>query len=262
MRRLFLLLAAIQLHANIQVVYHIAMMNNWEAIVKEQLERLESTGFGDAFDAMTVTVVGPKKFFPKVEALFKAKKFRKKVQVIYAGRDLALYEFPAIEMVQEIARHSPEANILYMHNKGVTHYGKVTEKPSRLWRRYMEYFAIDRWKDCIEALKTSNACGVDLALSAHSHLPFFGGNIWWGRGDYLATCTLFHNSRYDCENFIGTGLNFKPTTFHQSGENPQLTWVTYPSHPEYFAFDPTKSPYHKGILNLYSFPYLEEYYKK
>lgn len=249
------------LHADvngIDIVYHIATMYNWQDIVREQLRKLEQSGLGTACDSLTVTVVGPK--IVKVHLLFKDLSFLHKVTIIHASKNLKKFEFPGIEKVRQIARNKPNTKILYMHTKGVTHFGKPSEQPVRHWRQYMEYFAIERWQDCIKALETADICGVDYTKSIHGH-HFFAGNFWWSRAAYISTCRLERKNRFDCEDFIGRGKDPIAKTFHQSGENPKLLNL-YPqaSFPEYYFFPPP-SPYHQGIMNLYNFNYLAEYYR-
>lgn len=243
---------------DIQIVYHIATMNNWEDIVWEQLHRVQQSGLGDACRRMTITVVGPQ--VDKVHQIVKHFDFSNKMNIIHAGNALNAYEFPGIEMVQKIATKKPHCKILYMHTKGVTHYQKPSEQPVRCWRRYMEYFTIDKWKRCIRALETANICGVDYTRSIHGHY-FFAGNFWWSTAAYAATCELRRNTRFDCEDFIGRGVGPVAKSFHQSGENPQvINKYSREKFPDYYFFTPS-SPYHKGIMNLYAFSYLEEYYK-
>lgn len=250
--------AEISERQSIDIVYHIATLGNWEEIVHEQIDTLERSGLGDACDSLTVTIVGTE--IEKVYQHFSNLNFYHKVKLIHASQNLHQYEFPGIEMVLQIAHNNPNARILYIHSKGVTHHGSSREQPSRFWRRYMEYFVIERWEDCIHALDEADVCGVDWTLSV-SGLPFFAGNFWWGRGEYISTCQLNHNNRYDCEAFIGTGNQPIAKTFHQSGENPKLmNLYTYENFPHFFHFHPTV-PYHRGIMNLYTFCYIDEYYR-
>jgi hypothetical protein len=242
---------------NIDIVYHIATLNHWKEIVREQLRVLEQSGLGTACDSITVTVVGPQ--IHKVYSLFKNLTFHDKVTIIHASANLLEYEFPGIEMVREIALKKPKTRILYMHTKGVTHFNKPSDEPVHLWRRYMEYFNIECWRLCLDALKTVKICGVDYTNSIHGHY-FFAGNFWWGKASYISTCRLKYNNRFDCEDFIGRGENPIAKSFHQSG-NPKMQQL-FPQeiYPQYYFFSPSSS-YHKGILNLYNFCYFEEYYK-
>lgn len=248
-----------QMSSDIDVVYHIATVKNWKQIVAEQIETLEKSGLGEACDSMTITVVGGK--VEEVQDMFTNLSFYSKVNIIDASLDLHQYEFPGIDAVIRIAAVKPNAKILYIHSKGVTHYQTASEQPVRYWRRYLEYFTVTQWQDCVKALDYYDVCGVDWTLSI-SGLPFFAGNFWWSRASYILTCHLNHTNRFDCEAFIGTGTNPIAKSFHQSGENPKLTSIyTYAQFPQFFHFPPS-NPYHRGIMNLYSFCYLDEYYRE
>ncbi|MBS0634256.1 MAG: hypothetical protein JSR37_02180 [Verrucomicrobia bacterium] len=233
----------------IEIVYHIATLNNWEDIVQEQLSTLQKSGLSDRLDHLSVTVVGAE--IDRVHQLFSQLSFLDKVKIIHSSPSLDRYEFPGIEKVQEIAQRLPEAKILYMHTKGVLHYQRPTEQNVSLWRQYMEYFTIERWRDCVSALDDVDICGVDLSQSPSGR--YFSGNFWWARADYIQTCQLKQESRYNCEDFIGTGKNPTIKSFHQSGEESSAS-----SHDFHAG---SGEQYFQGILNLYNFPYLPEYYK-
>jgi hypothetical protein len=242
---------------SIEIVYHIATLNNWRNIVQEQLETLESSGLWEACDGLTVTVVGEQ--ISEVQELFRELDRPEKLKIVHVSNDLHQYEFPGIEMVQQIAQQKSAAKILYMHTKGLLHYKQNTETNVRLWRKYMEYFNMEKWQECIKALDCADICGVDLSRSPSG--SYFSGNFWWARANYITTCKLFRESRYSCEQFVGTGTqpNFK--SFHQSGENPKLvSYYSYASFPQYYHAPPGQE-YFQGVMNLYQFGYLPEYYK-
>lgn len=209
----------------IEIVYHVAMLKNWESIVKEQLARVERSGLGEACDQMTITALGRSEAFGTLKKMTTALSFKNKLRVLHISQNLHLYEFPGIEQVISIAEQNPMAKILYIHNKGVSHFGKPLETCAQSWRRYMEYFAIDHWKDCIDALEEADACGVEFTIRPNG-IPFFAGNFWWANGAYVNTCRLAYTNRFDCEDFIGTGFSPKMKSFHDSGIN--LYFEIYP----------------------------------
>ena len=56
-----------------------------------------------------------------------------------------------------------------------------------MWRRYMEYFIVEKHKDCIEYLKEYNAVGCQVSTDK---MPFcrnwcFVGNFWWSKSEYI-----------------------------------------------------------------------------
>ena len=256
--RFFILFLTVGLYGdNIDIVYHIATLNNWRDVAQEQLKTLESSGLWEACDSLTVTVVG--KQISEVKRLFERYKASEKLTIVHASKDLHQYEFPGIEMVQKIAREKPASKILYIHTKGLLHHKQHTENNVRLWRKYMEYFTIERWTDCIEALVNADICGVDYSKSPSGY--YFSGNFWWARASYIATCKLSRDSRYSCEQFVGTGTMPIAKSFHQSGENPKLlSLYPYASFPQYYHAAPGKEHF-QNIMNLYLFGYLPEFYK-
>lgn len=241
----------------IHIVYHIATLNHWESIAQEQVDKLIQFGLAEACESLTVTVVGNE--IENVYTLFRSFPFSEKIEVIHAGQNLHLYEFPGIEKVQEIAQRDPESNILYLHTKGVLHSGQSTEQNVRLWRQYMEFFLLEQWRECVTALQNVDICGVDLA-QLPSGRYFFSGNFWWAKGNYLQTCQLQRESRYDCEEFIGRGVDPRIKTFHQSGKNPRLmNLFTFQNSPQFFHGWPQQC--FESVMNLYNFGYLPEYYR-
>lgn len=242
---LFLFSCSLFAHPPIEIVYHVATLNRWEEIVQEQLQTLVSSQLAHAADRITMVVVGP--HIKKTEELIQKTSFAHKIQLIHFSENPRFCEFPGIEMVQTIAKEKPEAHILYLHSKGVSYLDPDKARNVQSWRRFMEYFTIERWQDCMESLETSNMCGVEWLNCHHTSSQkieqpgMFAGNFWWARADYLRTCPPMQGThlgpdwcfqhRFDCELFITTGSNPTPKSFHQS------------------------------CVNMYEFNYASEYYK-
>ena len=245
MRYWIFLLFSVHSYAALEIVYHIATLNSWEETVHEQLETLERSGLGAACDRLTVTVVGAE--IERVDQLFRLFSFYPKTRLIHACEDVRVCEFPGIEMARQIALEDRNAKILYLHNKGSTYTESARARHVRSWRRYLEFFLIERWQECVEALESANLCGVEWLNCTKTMAPqmetpgIFAGNFWWARADYLSTCQdaplrpwhppSLYRDRYYCEIFIASGKNSIPKTLHQSG------------------------------VNLYEFNYTQEYYK-
>ena len=211
-----LLFFFLPLCAEIQIVYHIATMTNWKAIVKEQLALVQDSGLADACDRITVVVVGPK--IKRARQLIQELIPGNKVRIIHGGKELDQYEFPSIAAARNIAQNSPNAKILYLHTKGVSHYRTPFEENVAYWRCYLNYFVIEKWRACVEALDSFDLCGVDWLEKPELH---FSGNFWWSRADYLRTCqgTAKRHGRWDSEYLIGSGNSPRAKSFHQSGRD-------------------------------------------
>jgi hypothetical protein len=148
------------------IYYHIFKVNDWQEIVTEQMSRLTSSGmFANDFK-LVVSVVGDidetlKAMFPETV------EFR-----------TSLSENDTLNYIRDTV--SDYSIVLYLHTKGVTREEKTQ---CRDWRRFMEYFVIDKWEDCVLALVKHDACGVNY-WDDHEH-PHFSGNFWWAKGSYI-----------------------------------------------------------------------------
>lgn len=156
-------------------------------------------------------------FTPQSSKITDAKR-NEKVEVVVYPKNEELRG--TLRWVRDYAKENPDDYILFFHTKGITHFTQATED----WRRYMEYFVIERWRDCVKKLDEGyDTCGVlwntDTPLGVHPH---FSGAFYWVKASYINT--LDHNyitskDRYDMEFWIGSNPNVKVFEFHNSGYN-------------------------------------------
>lgn len=140
-------------------------------------------------------------------------------------------ETDTLKWIRDYSKENPGDYVLYFHMKGITKYSPATES----WRRYMEYFVIENWKDCVAKLKEGyDCCGVmwntDTPIGIHSH---FSGNFWWANTSYINTLNhklLDSNWRFDREFWIGTGTDVKPFEFHNSRLNDKRSLIEGKGH--------------------------------
>jgi hypothetical protein len=142
----------------------------------------------------------------------------KKVEVVVYPDNLELRR--TLWWVRDYAKDNPDDYILFFHTKGITHFTQATED----WRKYMEYFVIEGWKDCIIKLDEGyDACGVlwnkDTPLG---YYPHFSGAFYWVKASYINTLdhSLIDSEwRYGMEFWIGSNPDAKIYEFHNSGYN-------------------------------------------
>eukprot|EP00276_Gloeochaete_wittrockiana_P014523 CAMPEP_0184335916 /NCGR_PEP_ID=MMETSP1089-20130417/4409_1 /TAXON_ID=38269 ORGANISM="Gloeochaete wittrockiana, Strain SAG46.84" /NCGR_SAMPLE_ID=MMETSP1089 /ASSEMBLY_ACC=CAM_ASM_000445 /LENGTH=174 /DNA_ID=CAMNT_0026660817 /DNA_START=522 /DNA_END=1046 /DNA_ORIENTATION=+ len=92
--------------------------------------------------------------------------------------------------------------VYYFHSKGVTR-----EKSACVddWRKVLEYFVIERWSDCYEALATDvgDTCGP-LFFHNFRAQRFYAGNYWWSTCKHINTLPEYDRSFYTyAEQWIG-----------------------------------------------------------
>lgn len=140
-------------------------------------------------------------------------------------------EAETLKWVRDYAKDNPEDYILYFHMKGISKQNEATED----WRKYMEYFAIERWKDCVAKLDEGyDCCGVMLnSQTPIGYWPHFSGNFWWAKASYINT--LKHEYlelpwRYYREFWIGSNPDMKAFEFHNSRMNDTDSLVSHQGH--------------------------------
>jgi len=96
-------------------------------------------------------------------------------------KELDKYELPTLKLVYDFCRENPDYKVLYLHTKNV---GKEINECIEDQIKYVMYFLISKWKDCIHELHTYNTASVDLRIEPVLH---YSGNFWWANASYINT---------------------------------------------------------------------------
>jgi hypothetical protein len=251
---------AIKSGLNIRGYMHVAIMGNWEEVVKEQYCRLIDSGLYQLTEQITVTVVGDFSLFNT--GILPDEKF-----VILDGGPLNSYEFPSLEIMKSDASLY-DGLAWYIHTKGVKYkeFGMHFHQGKRLpyegmidWRKYMEYFAIDRYDLCMKALQYYDCCGVDYKKYPYPH---FSGNFWWARMSHLRRLTSLQALR-EKEGFFNHCPELSLTDRHRAEfwlfQHPQTSYKCLhhsrnnfylQRFPEERYKERRQSPFFKALLSL------------
>jgi GR25 family glycosyltransferase involved in LPS biosynthesis/glycosyltransferase involved in cell wall biosynthesis len=178
--------------------YHLCTINDWRAVLDEQVQRWAESGLEQATTRIFASVVGPA-VDQGLAALAAA--CGERLEVIHMSEDRSRFERPILEFARLFCEvREPLARACwYMHAKGVSH-----ERSNNVadWRRLMEHFTADRWSECAAALDEHDACGVNWQRDPAAH---FSGNFWWARPRYLAALPRrIGPAPFDPESWIGT----------------------------------------------------------
>lgn len=113
------------------------------------------------------------------------------IRVCHSSDRSDLMEWPALTLVKDIADAADEEQyMMYFHLKGITHRNHAGIHD---WRRYMEYWTIDRWQDCVNMLDQGyDTCGTNYIYGSFlgvdlktRNWPHYSGGFWWARTSYL-----------------------------------------------------------------------------
>lgn len=158
--------------------WHIGAVGDWRRIIAEQYAKLRDFGLYDASDEIVVGFIGGRGREHELNIpILRDPKF-----AVFATEDVRDYEFPTLARAWKTAQDSEEPFLCYyLHTKGASLAATSQQKGADAWRRYMEYFSLEKWKDCAAILGEYDTCGVELQLE-DSH---YSGNFWWATSDYL-----------------------------------------------------------------------------
>jgi hypothetical protein len=200
----------------IAIFYHIAQMGLGAFIYQSQIHRLYTSGLIQVADYIHFGVNGDQELFnvPDKAVIIQNQNWKEETETMIALKDFAY--------------KNPEHKILYFHTKGVSKGTLI----ANAWRLMMEYFVIDKWKDCVELLNNYdcvganlNSVGETLWSNGTTTKPVegtynFTGNFWWANAKHIQTLNhkfLESDYRIDRELWIGSNPNSNPKSIHQPG---------------------------------------------
>jgi hypothetical protein len=152
------------------IIYHIYAKNDWtEKLVNLQLQRLIDSGLYDRCTNIICTILNHNQLITNNIS----EKLKLHNKIIYDISDkLKLYEGATfINCQRHIASFSDDTPLLYIHTKCGSRGEDANnhEIYCNHWRNMMEHCVIDRWKTCIDKLKSYDSC-FPLTM---------GGNFFW-----------------------------------------------------------------------------------
>lgn len=207
----------------IAIFYHVLQYGTWKEVYEEQIVRLQQSGLYDSCDYINVCVNG------QIQMPFNLDK-------VNLSRNVEMRsEIDTLTKLYEFTNKNPEYKILYMNNLGVTWHDTKYYENKVQWRRYLEYFNIERWKKCVELLNENDCVGTEwysysVLAGNKVEKSVYSGNFWWANASYVNRLDLnflkeAEWGRFNCELWLGTG-NPKSYSFYQSSTMPGSLYIT------------------------------------
>jgi hypothetical protein len=202
----------------IKVFSHAVNLTGDISITVEQTQLLEDTGLLAAAEEVNMML-----HYKESDFAWLKERWKHIQNVKYKTFDDSYREWQegtTILHIQDLVHSTDEEfYVLYMHHKGV--YSKTTT-----WRHYMQYWNIEKWKECVQHLDEGyDTCGASFLTADSPTLtcgpyPIYAGNFWWARASYLRKCRILKtpvennyepqfvgqpHHRYDYECWHGSG---------------------------------------------------------
>lgn len=194
----------------IAIFYHIYQGGFGALIYQQQLHRLYSSGLIKSADHIHFGINGNQEMFSVPD------------KAVVQVNQNQMEETDTLISLKEFCDKNPDYKILYLHTKGATRQTPGVNS----WRLMVEYFVIDKWKECINELDSYDAISCSFGTEP---LPHFTANFWWANSSYIESLTydlLKSEERDDREFWIGSGKNIKPKSFHDL-KTTNLYWDAY-----------------------------------
>ena len=179
------------IHKNVCFIHFCNMES--KDILLDQLQTIKSSGLYDNLDYIFITMLGT---YTKIPNDFK-------IKLIYYSQDTQEWEFPNYKRIKHFCDTIPyNVNILEIHTKGVLKKNFALE-----WRKYLEYFLIEKHSLCLSLLANFKCVGVNQYFyfdAKNKYKNHFSGNFWWARSDYIKTLPLVETTpdRYSVEHWL------------------------------------------------------------
>lgn len=169
-------------------------INNGLKILNEQINYIKNSGLYDKLDYILIILLGPH---------IKLTLCDYKIKVIYESENNLEHELPAMKLVKQISDQlNFNVKILYIHVKGV-----LNKPHSYEWRKYLEYFLIQKHEICIKSLNNFFCVGVNQHFyfdEENKKRNHFSGNFWWANSNYIKSLSPIYKSkdRYAYEHWL------------------------------------------------------------
>lgn len=187
------------------IFYHVAQIGLGAFIYQQQVHRLYASGLIKEASHIHFGVNGDQELF----------NIPKKAVVKYNQKENWNTEKETLLDLSDFCKENPDYKVLYFHTKGSSNATLI----KNAWRLFMEYFVIDRWKECVKHLDTYDCCGTDYFKS------YFLGNFWWANASYINRLDINYlngDDRYGKELWIGSCENKNPKCLQYSEMDNEL----------------------------------------
>ena len=185
------------LHHNAVCFIHICNMEidgNFygKDILMDQINSIKQSGLYEKLDYIFITMLGKQ---VKIVNDYK-------IKIIYYSPNTKDWEFPHMQRIKYFSDNiDNNIKILQIHTKGV-----LNKLNSLEWRKYLEYFLIEKHDLCLKSLENYKCVGVNAQyyFDINKYRNHFSGNFWWSNSHYIKTLPQIevNEDRYITEHWL------------------------------------------------------------
>ena len=164
------------------VYYHVCLINRWKEIVVEQLYLLQHSQLLDNSTVRIGIYYEDEANLADFKDLLQYYNYENRIEILFERVNDSHVEMATTQRMKQdcnmlTQEEADNTIVLFMHSKGV----KYTTPPQaisvKLWRNYLEYFNITKWRDCEDKLTNGyRSCGVEWRETMGGH---YSGSFFW-----------------------------------------------------------------------------------
>jgi len=171
---------------NIVVYIHVCQKKQWTKSYDLLMRSIKKYGLYEELNEIRLGVVNDGE-------LIKNERFDDpKIKIIYVGKSDE-YERPTLLHMKRSSFIDKDTLYLYLHTKGIDHFGTPREKSVKKWITDMLYWNVKLWKKAVHALQTNDTYGSNFSKKPESH---YSGNFWWATAKHVQKLPKFIESYY------------------------------------------------------------------
>ena len=222
-------------NVEVYIFIHVCTLNNGLDTMTDQINEIKNSGLYDRSSKIFISIVG--NYDDENDKNIEDDK----IKIIYKNNNPKIYEIETINKIKNFcSKINQEAYILYIHTKGANNSGN--NEVIKSWRKMMEYFLIEKFEVCLEALSHYDCLGNNF-INEHcynfdevkvndNHTKHYSGNFWWSKKKYIDKLKYLEIdysdkakfTRYRAENWILSSDESKIGVIYQDYTN------THPYH--------------------------------
>jgi len=218
-------------------------INNGLAILTDQINYIKNSGLYNKLDYILITALGNQTKLTFLDY---------KIKIIYQSLNCLKHEYPAIKLIKKVSDELDyNIKILYIHVKG------VLQKPhSYEWRKYLEYFLIEKHELCFNLLNNYYCVGVNQQYyfdHINKYRNHFSGNFWWTNSHHIKTLANVNKTkdRYEYEHWLIGNLTKIDYRYLLSLHHTHFNLYEHSMLPEKYNIEIIKSTIKNTLQNNY-----------
>ena len=165
----------------IVIFYHAWLVNDWKKLIVEQVGNLVKSGLFDIAERLHIGFVGDSSLLKDLWKTLNLMSLEMS-KITVENSAVNSFEYITLNALKNYCDKN-DCYVFYFHTKGISKAeGSIERLEKDEWRKCLEYFNIECWKDCIKKLEEGyDTCGIDYRRRRSLYM----GNFWWAKSDFI-----------------------------------------------------------------------------